>query len=198
MLICVKRFANVSHRWMVCVLSRGSDVDCVDSKRRTPLLVACEVGDLDCVKVRPPPFILPYLPDPDHAHQLFLTWFLRLCVTLKTLLSYRAALTVRDKTADGPLHKVARGGGRENAYGAYLRTGSDARRKGHLSVLKLLLQKGGSSAQLRLHSRNKQGATPLTLVCARCPEDPGLHHSMVLLLTHAGADPLAINSFGAF
>ena len=33
-------------------MNRGSDVDCVDSKKRTPLLMACEIGDIDCVKVR--------------------------------------------------------------------------------------------------------------------------------------------------
>ena len=172
-------------------LGRGRDVDCLDSKKRTPLLVACEVGDLACVE---------------------------------TLLAHRASLSVRDKTADGPLHKVARGGSQGNTYTAYFtdkspfapsssEEGSEPSAKRHdtrdsatarhttnkwqLAVLKYLLRKGTSSVQsLRLNGRNRQGETPLTLVCGRCSRDSGHSHSVVVLLTHAGADPHIVNAAG--
>jgi hypothetical protein len=135
---------------------------------------------------------------------------------------------MQDKLADGPLHKVARGGCRGSTYASYFAdkspfllmtdhdngdddgSGSVASKrhaaaggnrlvvtnKGQLSVLKFLLRKNCSD-YLRLNGRNKQGDTPLTLVCANCSkEDAGHDHSLVVLLTHAGADPFSVNSKG--
>ena len=128
---------------------------------------------------------------------------MRVLYYVQTLLSYRATVDIRDKLADGPLHKIARGGGKARSYDSnYFANSGQASGllrvapcKGHLSVLKLFLQKR-ISASLRLNAFNRQGETPLTIACGRCSEDPSLFHSMVVSLTHGGADPLLVNSSG--
>ena len=155
--------------------SRGHDVDCLDSRKRTPLMIACQMGDCDSVKT-------------------LVNQGARVGLTDKTGdgVLHKVARCAQGKTFESYLSKPFVTSNERSSFDK-----SRDYRKGQMSVLKFLLRKTISN-RLRINWRNRKGDTALSILCSYCDEDQEHYRDMIALLTSAGADPFIINSSGSY